>query len=108
VVLIAFAYLLLAPPGFLLGPLGGLLALSRPSTLREWAWLVVSLGAMGAWLAPAGDAPEQLLRASTVLVTGGFLAMTLAWKGPAFRRALAALAIAGAALVTWCVAFQVR
>jgi len=108
VVLVAFAYLLLAPPGFLLGPLGGLLALSRPGTFREWAWLVVSLAAMGAWLAPAGDAPEQLLRASTVLVTGAFLAMTLAWKGPAFRRALAALALAGVALVAWSAAFRVR
>ena len=67
--LVAFAYLLLAPPGFLLGPLGGLLALSRPSTLREWAWLVVTLAWMGAWLAPTGDATEQLLRASAVLIT---------------------------------------
>ena len=108
VLLVAFAYLLLAPPGFLLGPLGGLLALSRPSTLREWAWLVVTLAWMGAWLAPTGDATEQLLRASAVLITGGFLAITLAWKGSAFRRAVAAVGVAGLALTGWCIAFHVQ
>jgi hypothetical protein len=106
--LVAFAYLLLAPPGFLVGPLGCLLALSRPATFREWAWLVVTLGFMGVWLVPTGEAPDQLLRASAVLVTGGFLAITLAWKGSPFRRALVALGFAALALVGWCMAFHVQ
>ncbi len=108
VLLVAFAYLLLAPPGFLLGPLAGLLALSRPGSFREWAWLGVAAVWMGAWLVPAGNVAEQLLRAAAVLVTGGFLAITLARPAPVFRRAVLALGFASVALALWSVAFHLE
>jgi predicted membrane protein DUF2232 len=99
---------LLAPPGFLVGPLGGLLAISRPGSVREWIWLGVTMAWMGGWLAPRGDIAEQLLRSFAVLATGSFLAVTLIQRGTPFRRALAALGFAAAALVTWCVIFHVQ
>jgi hypothetical protein len=108
VLVLAFAYLLLAPPGFLLGPLAGLLALSRPGTFREWAWLAVAGGWMGAWLAPSGNVAEQLLRAAAVLVTGGFLAITLVRPAPVFRRALLALGFASAGLLLWSMALHLE
>jgi hypothetical protein len=106
VLALALAYLLLAPPGFLLGPLAGLLALSRPTTFREWAWLGLAAGWMCMWLAPAGNLMEQLLRAAAVLVTGGFLAITLVDRASVFRRALVALGFASAALLLWSFAFH--
>jgi hypothetical protein len=36
-VLALAGYVLLAPPVFVFGPLAGLLLVSRPGTLREWA-----------------------------------------------------------------------
>jgi Predicted membrane protein (DUF2232) len=106
VLALALAYLLLAPPGFLLGPLAGLLALSRPTTFREWAWLGLAAGWMCVWLVPAGNLMDQLLRATAVLTTGGFLAITLVGRAPAFRRGLASLGFATAALVLWASAFH--
>ncbi|MGE5687255.1 MAG: DUF2232 domain-containing protein [Gemmatimonadota bacterium] len=104
--LLALAYLFLAPPAFLLGPLAGLLALSQPSTVREWAWLAVATIWLGAWLQPAGDVVEQLLRAAGVLVAGGFVAVSLGWRAPPFRRAVVAVGLASLALVVWCVTLR--
>jgi hypothetical protein len=104
--LVAFAYLLLAPPVFLLGPLAGLLVLSRPSTVREWAWLAVTAVWLGAWLEPSGDVVEQLLRAAGVLVAGAFVAVSLGSRAPLFRRAVVALLIAAVALLVWGVALR--
>ena len=83
-----------------------MLALSRPATLREWAWLAVTAVWLGAWLEPSGDVVEQLLRAAGVLVAGAFVAVSLAWRAPVFRRAVVALALAAAALVLWGIALQ--
>lgn len=83
-----------------------MLAFSRPSTFREWAWLALATIWLGAWLEPAGGVAEQLLRASGVLVTGAFVAISLAWRAPLFRRAVAALGLASVALVLWCVALR--
>lgn len=94
-------YLLVAPPVFLLGPLAGLLLLSRPGTLREWAWLA-GLGAWAAvWLQQPGGLGSQVARAGSVLLTGAFLALTLWRPSWRFSRALAATALAGTALVAW-------
>ena len=104
--LVALAYLFLAPPAFLLGPLAGMLAFSRPSTFREWAWLGLATIWLGAWLEPAGSVAEQLLRACGVLVTGAFVAISLEWRAPLFRRAVVALGVASVALVLWCAALR--
>ncbi len=61
---------------------------------------------LGAWLQPAGDVVEQLLRAAGVLVAGGFVAVSLGWRAPPFRRAVLAAGLAAVALVLWCVALR--
>ena len=100
-VLILGAYLLLAPPILLLGPLAGLLLLSRPGTAREWIWIVGALAWSAVWLTQPGGLALQFARAGSVLLTGTFLALTL-WRPSAhFSRALTATAIAAAALALW-------
>lgn len=49
---------------------------------------------------------EQLLRAAGVLVTGAFVAVSLAWRAPLFRRAVLALGLAAMALTLWCLALH--
>lgn len=105
--MLALLYLLVAPPVFLLGPLAGLLLLSRPSTLREFLWLAVATAWLVVWLWPPGAVPAQALRAVGVLATGGFLALSLARPMPVFQRALGATTAAFAGLVVWCAALGV-
>ncbi len=83
-----------------------MLAFSRPSTFREWAWLGLATVWLGAWLQPSGSVAEQLLRAAGVLVAGAFVAVSLGWRAPLFRRAVLSLALAAVALVLWCVALR--
>jgi hypothetical protein len=86
---------------FLLGPLAGLLLVSRPSTGREWLWVVGLAAWSGIWLEQAGGLGGQLVRAAAVLLSGAFVALTL-WR-PSNRvgQALAATALAGLALAAW-------
>jgi hypothetical protein len=100
-VLLLLAYLLLAPPVLLFGPLAGLLLLARPHTPREWLWLVVSAAASVTWLNQAGGLAGQFTRAGAVLLVGTFLALTVWRPSGKFSRVLATTAIAGVALVLW-------
>jgi hypothetical protein len=104
---LALLYLLVAPPVFLLGPLAGLLLLSRPSTLRESLWLGASAAWMAIWLWQPGGVAVQSLRAVGVLATGAFVALSLASRRPVFQRAFVASAAAFAALGLWCTAFGI-
>ena len=100
-VLALAAYLLLAPPVLMFGPLAGLLLLSRPSTPREWVWLAGAAVWSAVWLQQSGGLAPQFARASAVLLTGTFLALTV-WRPSAhFSRALTTTVIAGAALIVW-------
>ena len=101
-------FLLFAPPMFLFGPLAALLLISRPATLREWAWLLGALGWSALWLQQSGGLDAQFARSAAVLVSGCFLALTL-WR-PSNRmcRALSATAGAGLALAIWMVGLGVR
>jgi hypothetical protein len=100
-VLLLAGFLLVAPPVFLLGPLAGLLLVSRPSTGREWLWVAGLAAWSGIWLEQAGGLGGQLVRAAAVLLSGAFVALTL-WR-PSNRvgQALAATALAGLALASW-------
>ncbi len=95
------AYLLVAPPVFLLGPLVGLLLLSRPGTLREWAWLAGLAAWSAVWLMHGGGLGSQVARAGSVLVTGAFVTLTLWRPSWRFSRALVATGVAAAALAAW-------
>jgi hypothetical protein len=70
-------YLLLFPPLFVLGPLAGLLAASRPTTIREWAWI----GAAALWLlvtlGQPGGLASQTLHAWALFVTAAFVVLML-------------------------------
>ncbi|HEY7612795.1 MAG TPA: DUF2232 domain-containing protein [Gemmatimonadales bacterium] len=93
---------------FLFGPLAALLLISKPATLREWAWLLGALGWSALWLQQPGGLGAQFARSAAVLVSGCFLALTL-WR-PSNRmcRALSATAGAGLALTIWMVGLGVR
>jgi hypothetical protein len=84
-----------------LGPLAGLLLLSRPTALREWVWLLGSVTWTAIWLNQAGGLAAQFARADAVLLTGTFLALTVWRPSGRFSRALAATALAGVALIVW-------
>jgi predicted membrane protein DUF2232 len=85
----------------LIGPLAGLLLLSRPGSIREWLWFLATAGWSFLWLYQAGGLAGQFARAEAVLITGSYLALTL-WRPSArFSRALAATALGGGALVLW-------
>jgi hypothetical protein len=86
---------------FLFGPLAGLLILSRPATLREWAWLLGALAWSALWLQQAGGLGGQFARSAAVLVSGSFLALTLWRPSNRLSRALAATAGAALGLAVW-------
>lgn len=92
----------MAPPAFLLAPLVGLLACTRPASVREWIWLLLGGAAVVFWLAQGGDVAAQSVRALGVLAAGAFVALTLADKGTLVTRALLAAGIGLAALAAWC------
>ena len=83
------------------GPLAGLLLLSRPSTAREWGWLVGAALWTALWLQPLGGLGAQVARAAAVFLCGSFLALTLWRPSPLFSRALVSATAAGAAVVVW-------
>jgi Predicted membrane protein (DUF2232) len=107
-VLALAGFLLLAPPMFLFGPLAALLLVSRPSTLREWVWLLGALGWSGLWLQQAGGLGAQFARAAAVLVSGSFLALTLWRPSNRVSRALAATGGAAVGLAVWMYGLGLR
>jgi uncharacterized protein YybS (DUF2232 family) len=100
-VLALAGFLLLAPPMFLFGPLAGLLIVSRPATVREWAWLLGALAWSALWVLQAGGLGAQFARAAAVLVSGSFLALTLWRPSNRVSQALAATGGAAVALGIW-------
>ncbi len=99
--LLLAAFLLVAPPVFVLGPLAGLLLVSRPASAREWGWVIGLMLWSGVWLEQTGGMSAQWVRAAGVLVTGAFVALTLWRPSGSISRALAVTALAGVALVAW-------
>jgi hypothetical protein len=86
---------------FLFGPLAALLLVSRPSTIREWVWLLAALAWSALWLQQAGGLGAQFARAAAVLVSGSFLALTLWRPSNRMSRALAATGGAALGLAIW-------
>jgi hypothetical protein len=96
-VALLLGYLLLFPPLLVLGPLAGLLAASRPTTLREWAWV----SAAGLWLSMSllspGGLATQILSAWALFLTGAFVVLMLGRsRGLVSGALLAALGSLGA------------
>ncbi len=99
--LLLAGFLLVAPPVFVLGPLAGLLLISRPASVREWVWVIGLLLWSAVWLQQTGGMSSQWVRAAGVLVTGAYVALTLWRPSHSMSRALTATALAGVALATW-------
>jgi hypothetical protein len=96
VLLLLAGYVLVLPPVFVLGPLAGLLAVSRPSTPREWAWLAFTGLVAAVSLLPPGGVAGDFTRAAGVLIAGAFVVLSVWRPSPVFHRAILAT---GAGLV---------
>ncbi|HXE58715.1 MAG TPA: DUF2232 domain-containing protein [Gemmatimonadales bacterium] len=97
-------YVWAAPPIFALGPLAVLLALSRPASSRERAWLLATVLLSLVWLAPVGGVADQVTRAAGVFLTAAFAAVSLLRLGGFPARAGLAVAAAAAATAVTCAA----
>lgn len=86
---------------FVLGPLAGLLIVSRPASLREVWWLAGAAAWLGVTLPMQGALPDQFARSAGVLVAGAFVALVVAHPGRWFPRAAAAIGLAAMALALW-------
>jgi len=104
------AFLVLAPPLFLLGPLFILLILSRPSTLREWLWITLSAGAGYVLGAPTQvGLPSLVALSAGAILAGSFGVLTHVLGGTnTLTRALLALAVAVVGIVVWGLASHLR
>ena len=76
---------MLAPtvsPFFFLAPTVVLLLLSRPSTVREWIWIVLGIASIAILLRIPTTLPEQTLRAAGAFFTGtvGTLGANFVWE----------------------------
>jgi hypothetical protein len=96
-------FLLLPFPAlFLLGPLGGLMALARPSGFRQWLSLGLVLLLAGLSATAAAGLDQEVTLAAGTIFTGVFLAL-LVWRpGPPFRLAVAAALATAVLMVIGC------
>jgi hypothetical protein len=99
-VLLLLGALLFCPP-FVLGPLAGLLAASRPRTVREWCWV----GAAILWIVVMVRNPDglawQTVYAWALCVTGVFVLLMLAANAGVVTGALVAVALSFGFATLW-------
>lgn len=91
-------FALVAPVALVALPLSVLLAASGPRTRHEFLLGGLAGGFALWWLLRPGAPPEQLLRATAVVVTGVFLGVTVRTAWSFVHRSLLALGVAAAAL----------
>ena len=84
-------FILLVPPVFVLGPLAGMLLVSRPASGREWFWLAAS-GALLALSLRGGGLAEGFIRSAGIFTAGAFVALSVWSRRALFRRAVIATA----------------
>lgn len=96
------AFLVLAPPAFVLGPLAALLAISRPATWRERIWLGMAVALSVFWLAAPGALPHQVTRAAAMGLAGATLAVVIAGRPVSgFRTSVTATIAAAFGTLVW-------
>jgi hypothetical protein len=95
------AYLLVFPPLFVLGPLAGLLAASRPATFREWALIGAAALWLGVSLGQPGGLAAQTLHAWALFVTGAFVVLMLPGRRRLVTGALLATVFGLGAATAW-------
>ena len=94
-------FLLLAPPLYLLGPIGLLTLLARPRTTKELFWLAAAAAGISATLAGPVPLGAELIRVSGVALAGIFALLSLRSRGPVFPRAFASVVLAAAVVGVW-------
>lgn len=94
-------FLLLAPPLYLLTPFALLALLSRPRTAREFFWLAAAATGVLAGMSGDTELVPQMLRASAIVLTIVFVALSVRSTGPVFPRALLAVVLTAAVLAVW-------
>jgi hypothetical protein len=88
--------------------MAGLLAVSRPRSGREWLWLVGTASLSLLWVVGSGGIADQVVNAMAVLMTGAFIAISVADRRPGFTRAAWSVLVATAAIVVWSQVWGIR
>ena len=88
--------------------MAGLLAVTRPRGVREWLWLAGTVALSLLWVAGSGGIADQVVNAMAVLMTGAFIAISVADRRPAFTRAAWSVLVATAAIVGWSQVWGIR
>ena len=94
-------FMIVVPPVFMLAPLVTLLLVSRPSSGREWFWLVAGSLLVVLSVAPGDGLSAGFVRATGVLATGAFVAMSVWRPDRLFRRAAWGAGIGFVAALAW-------
>jgi hypothetical protein len=99
--LLLAGYVVFFPPLFVLGPLAGLLVASRPSTVREWAWITAAALWLVVTLGQPGGLAAQMLHAWALFVTGAFVVLMLPGRRSLVSGALLATVFGLGAATAW-------
>lgn len=89
-------------------PLAGLLALTRPENAREWLWLSVTAALSVLWVVGSGGIADQVVNAMVVLMTGAFIAISVADRRSTFTRAAWSVLVATGAIIVWSQVWGIR
>ncbi len=103
------AFLLLAPPLFLLAPLALLLLFSGPKTLREWLWIFLATAGSLKLLfdASSTDLTSRMISTVGLLAAAAFVVVCHALpRAPTVTRGLIAIGAAGIGLAIWVAWFS--
>lgn len=92
---------------FFLGPLAGLLLVTRPSSRRQWLWLATITAWAVVWALTPGGLADQSLRAAGVLFTGAFVIATLVGRGSPLSQILWSAVAAAVGTVGLCLHFGI-
>jgi hypothetical protein len=107
-VLLLLGALLILPPLFVLGPLAGLLAASRPRSVREWCWIGAALLWTGLTLVQPGGLAAQTVIAWALCVTGAVVLLMVATNASVVTGALAATALSFVLTSLWLWHLQIE
>ena len=99
--LLLAGYVVFFPPLFVLGPLAGLLAASRPTTLREWAWISAAALWLVVTLGHPGGLAAQMLDAWALFLTGAFVILMVPGRRSLVSGALLATVFGFGAATGW-------
>ncbi|MEP6590982.1 MAG: DUF2232 domain-containing protein [Gemmatimonadota bacterium] len=106
--LLLAGYLLLAPSFFFLGPLALLLLVSRPSSKREWIWLLLAIGGVIASALGRSTLLDQTIRGYGAFFAGAFVVTALLGIRSLVTRSLISVSVAALGVMGWYLKLQLR